>query len=157
MLEIINILGLKLSVIEDWISKIDPEIAVKRFKDNIWSIKQHIYVMNYWLGVDIEYIKSFDQGKPDKSFFTNIDAISDKIALQSENVELTDIFNQFRENAENLVLDLKNCKNNNSIELIEFIMDQLFFFSRHFGRLEGKLKMLSNYPDILYLSKPDGA
>jgi|GEM_PF-3949372 len=153
MLEIINILGLKLSFIEDWISKIDAELAEKKFQNDIWSIKQHIYVMNYWLGIDNEYIKGFEKGKPDTSFFNNMEAISDKIALQSENVKFTDILEQFRKNAEDLIIELKNCKNINSIDLIEFIMNQLFFFSRHFGRLESKLKMLSSYPDILYLSK----
>lgn len=141
MIEVINIFGLKLAIIEDWLSNLDKEIIDKKISDTIWSVKQHLAVLNYRLKVVIDYIVNHEDADEDNVNDKNLDAISERIALQAENEDYNAMLKDFIDNSENLINELKKWKNDNSSDIIEFVMDQFFFFSRQFGQMELKIKM----------------
>lgn len=98
--------------------------------------------MNYFLKSGLEYLSSLERGKPDDSYYRNINEISEKVALVTEKDNYAGLLKQFKINSENFITKLKNCKNNSSKNLSEYLMDQFLFFGRHFGACEEKLKQM---------------
>ena len=140
-MEYVNIFGLKLTMMEDWFRKNSSSGDVK-ISENTWSFKQHLAIMNFFLKTGLEYLSGLERGKPDDSLYRNINEISEKIALNSEKDSYNDQLKQFKINYENFLSKLKNCKNNSTKNLSEYLMDQFLFFGRHFGACEEKIKQM---------------
>jgi hypothetical protein len=140
-MEYVNIFGLKLDMMADWFRK-NSSSGEMKIAEKTLSFKQHLAIMNYFLKTGLEYLSSLERGKPDDSYYRNINEISEKIALMSEKDNYAELLKQFKINSGSFILKLKSCKNNSSKNLSEYLMDQFLFFGRHFGACEEKLNQM---------------
>jgi hypothetical protein len=139
-MEYVNIFGLKLYVMQDWFKK-NSDYSDIHLSDKSWTLKQHLAIMNYYIKISMEYLDTLERGKPDETLYLNLNEISEKIALHSEKENYQNMLKQFQVSSQDLMQKFKTCKNKSTKNISEYLMDQFFLITRHFGAAEENLKI----------------